>query len=1035
MSEARFVLLRVVATGPDPKTDGVVHLAGLRISDRTPPELGGRAVDPDRSIPRAAYLESGVNKETASHALSLDRVLDDWLRPFLDGTDAVFVRGEEQRKWTVHVLGDRSVRVVDLDRLVQFALPDVDSGDPDVVRSIGKTFGLDKRVGEEDFRSYRGRDGVEKREPRLPSLRALSESAGLLKRVVDRFLEGGDRALLTALLGATFDRMGASKGALAPFAALADLLYAAPALKWTRGDLFAGVVHPRFTASVSPPPAGEVRPFLLPGTETAERPANEERVSTEPVRPQAVRDAFTWLRSEAKLEPRPAQDAYAAFAAKAMSEGGVFALEGGTGTGKTLGYLIPALLYAKANPGAQVFVATATKTLQGQLVSAEIPRLTRRGGLFGGMTAAVLKGRSNYLCAGALLDEYPRCFADSGSVADRLSWIHLYLVATRAEGETEAVRPESVNRKVLWALLEEVRADRYCGRECSGGPDCIPARAEAAALRANVVVANHHKLALLPSVFGGNGAVCVVDEADRFPDNARSAWGREIAERDLRRMFVTRFRGRRQRRGAIEVVEEVGEGIVSPSDLGAIEAGVNRLEDLLARPKQILNHKLYPGDGALAEQRWRSMRPDQAKEELVETLVEIAGTLRTLSSRWVRVADVLKGEAGPRASAQKRAARYAEELEEAAGAVERIVKAYPTDDQVHTFELGRGRSWCVRAVPYRIGKDLEEHVHGRFRAMLYTSATLYVSEETGHFRHELDRAEPFTNELRVGSPFDYEKQCCGAILGYLPKYDYRAPDEEKERWEASVAKAIVQLSVAMNGRTLVLFTSTRDMERAYERAAPAIEQHEIVALLQQGTGAYEADLFRRTVHSVLFGVDRFWTGVDFPGETLSLVVIVRAPNPNLSAPLVEHRQHVLGDRFWETYYEPTARLKLRQGFGRLIRRESDSGGVVVLDSRFAGASPTARQLTELPLVLDVATTYRRRDGEDVVDLDRVVRRLLATTGRTPEFEARGLDLYDLDRTAHSAETEGALHGADGSVTGATSVLPVETPALPSPPGT
>ncbi len=992
---------------------------------------GARAVDPGRPIPRAAFLESGVDKEMAFHALALGDALNEWLRPLIEGVDVVFVRGDEQLKWAVTVLDDRTIRVVDLDRLVQFALPDLDIGDPEVVRSIGKVLGLEKRLGAEDFRSFRDGAGVEKQEPRQPAMRALSEGVGLLKRVVDRFLEDRDRALLGALVGSAFERMGASKGTLAPFAALDSLLRSGHAVKWMKDDLFAGVVHSHFAATTTPPPVGDVRPFLLPSKEGVERPTREERASTEPVRREAVRDAFAWVRGEAKLAPRPTQDAYAMFAAKAMSDGGVFALEGGTGTGKTLGYLVPALLYAKANPGSQVFVATATKTLQGQLVSSEIPRLTQRGGLFEGMTAAVLKGRANYLCAGALVDEYARCFAPSGSVVDRLAWVHLYLVATRADGETEAVRPESVDKKALWALLEEVRADRYCGRECSGGADCIPARAEAAALQADVVVANHHKLALLPSVFGGNGAVCVVDEADRFPDNARSAWGREVAERDLRRMFVARFRGGSRRRGAIEVFEEASAGTVSVSDLDAIKAAVNRLEGLLARPKRILDPKRYPGDGVLAEQRWRSMRPDRAKEDLVEILGEIAGLLRTLSTRWERVGNAMDGDGGgPRATLQKRAARYAEELIEAAGEIERIVQVYPTDDWVHTFELGYGRSWCVRVVPYRIGKLLEEHVHGRFRSVVYTSATLYVADGTDHFRHELDRDESFTGEERVGSPFDFQKQCCGAVLGYLPEYDYRALDEEKERWEVTVAEAIVQLSVAMNGRTLVLFTSTRDMERAFERAAPAIEQHEIVALLQQGTGAYEADLFRRTVHSVLFGVDRFWTGVDFPGETLSLVVIVRAPNPNLSAPLVEHRQEVLGNRFWTTYYEPTARLKLRQGFGRLIRRESDSGGVVLLDSRFAGSSPTARQLSELPLSLDVATIYRRGEGEAALDLQYVIDRLLATTGRTPEYRARGLDLYDLSRARRA---DGGPSGGDGSLQDGALIPDVERVPPPSPP--
>ena len=243
-------------------------------------------------------------------------------------------------------------------------------------------------------------------------------------------------------------------------------------------------------------------------------------------------------------------------------------------------------------------------------------------------------------------------------------------------------------------------------------------------------------------------------------------------------------------------------------------------------------------------------------------------------------------------------------------------------------------------VPNRLGAGglAESAFFDQFSVTIFTSATIYVENSTRYFRQQLNLSEPFKAELCLPPTFDYfdtkAEYVAGLLPHYLPSFDSGASLAVKERWRNEQLKALLPLIVAFGGRTLVLFTSREEMLYAAEKLRPHLLEQDIELLVQQGTSQWQIRRFRRVEQSVLLGVERMWTGVDFAGPTLAQVIVWRLPMPSFSDPLVCHRKlHDSKSDFWDNFYYPTTRLKLRQGFGRLVRRSADRGCFVMLDSR------------------------------------------------------------------------------------------------------
>jgi ATP-dependent DNA helicase DinG len=585
------------------------------------------------------------------------------------------------------------------------------------------------------------------------------------------------------------------------------------------------------------------------------------------------------------FESRAGQAALAEAVAEALTGEEHLLAEAGTGTGKSLGYLVPALLSGK-----RVVVATATKALQEQLLTKDVPAAAAALGRE--VRVAVLKGRQNYLCRKSLggVDRLGGLFrtAEDASDYERLSpWIESTETGDRAELSFE---PSAS----LWAELS-VGADRCAGRRCPLVGSCYAEAARERAGGAELVIANHAlyfaDLALRArndgaGVLPDHDAV-IFDEAHRLEEAAASWFGGRVSLARLRQLErdVERYCREQERRppaGALAELDRAGGELIAAFD---------------------------PGSG-----RRRLTVAD------VEELEERGSTL---GAALGRLAAELQG-AGEDADALARRALAA------AGDVEACL-ALDDPDQVSWAEPG-ALAWA----PVDVSQILREALWEQGPTAVLVSATL----ETRFLRGRLGLDD--VRELVLPSPFDFREQ----TLLYVPTH---MPEPRADGYYARLAEEVVALCNLSRGRALVLTCSYRALDELVDRVRGRLSY----PVLVQGEAPRERLLehFREDVDSVLFATATFWQGVDVQGESLSLLVVDKLPFSAPGDPLVEARCERIvreGGDWFSDYALPSAVLQLRQGFGRLIRGHGDEGVVAILDPRLRTRAYGRRFLEALP---------------------------------------------------------------------------------------
>jgi len=601
-------------------------------------------------------------------------------------------------------------------------------------------------------------------------------------------------------------------------------------------------------------------------------------------------------------EPRPGQESLAQAVGQAVVRRRHLLAQAGTGTGKTLAYLVGSL-----PAPAPVVVATATLALQDQLRTVDLPHLARalanpdiperfrRRRL----RLAVVKGRSNYLCrqraaerlgygswpeletAGALADGTirpgPAAPPLTPALARLLSW-----AASSTDGDRSSLAEEPDPGD--WAALSIEQHACPGGFACPSGASCFAELARLRAQSADVVVVNH---ALYANHLAGAGllpehALVVLDEAHEFEEAARQALGRQISPARLRQVAG-------------------GAGRDEPA-AGDLEAAARALEAVLAaRPGQLLDG---PAHEALAEPLARAQR---AAASLAERARSQAETDRNPAAR-LRAATA--------------AARLAADL---AALVD------PEADLVRWASGGRSPS--LQASPLDLAPLLANRLWNRVLGVL-TSATL-----PSDLAERLGLPPEQTDQLSVPSPFDYRRQALLYVATDLP--DRRRPEAD-----AQALARLVELMEAAGGRTLALFTSWRALQEAHAWLSPRLPW----SLLVQGQ-LPKAELLRRFAEdetSCLLATVSYWQGVDVPGRAVSLVVLDRIPFPRPDEPVLAALRARAGPQGFRRVDLPRAATLLAQGCGRLIRRASDRGVVAVLDPRLATASYRRVLLDALP---------------------------------------------------------------------------------------
>ncbi|MHA7634266.1 ATP-dependent DNA helicase [Corallococcus sp. M7] len=608
-------------------------------------------------------------------------------------------------------------------------------------------------------------------------------------------------------------------------------------------------------------------------------------------------------------EHRPEQLQMARAVERAFSEGSYLLAEAGTGTGKTLAYLVPALL-----SGRKVVVSTATKTLQDQVFFKDLPLLSEKLGLR--FEAAYLKGRGNYLC----LHRYDSFEKDPQFVSkeEAKQWplLKKWVTQTETGDRAELDLPESF---AAWSRLSTT-SETCLGSRCSQYETCFVTRMRKRAEAADLLVVNHHlffaDLALRSSGKRTEGVLpfydaVIFDEAHALEDAASSHFG----------CSVSNYRLEELSRDAVAALPAKDE---RHATLSALAQRVRSHADalFLQAPRAL---------GLSSQESTVALRP--------ETMGKLSGALEQVREGLAALASFAGSEREPELAAIH---RRAEEMAEQLTFLEKSESA----DHVYWAEA-RGKGLFLRANPIDVAKELRDRLYGALDTVVFTSATLAADSRFDFFAKRMgmydDEGQPVTRvrTLAVPSPFDFPRQ--SAL--YLPTH---LPDPSAPGFIEAAAEEIIQLCEVTGGRAFVLFTSLRNMVRAYELTATRLPYQ---ALLQGERPKQQLlDAFRQTP-SVLFAAHSFWEGVDVPGDALSLVIIDRLPFASPGDPLVAARIRQIqarGEEPFDQYQLPQAALALRQGFGRLIRTQADRGIVAMLDRRIVTKGYGRVFLSSLP---------------------------------------------------------------------------------------
>ena len=663
-----------------------------------------------------------------------------------------------------------------------------------------------------------------------------------------------------------------------------------------------------------------------------------------------------------RYEDRPAQGEMARLIADAYNDGGVALIEAGTGIGKSLAYLVPALRWAAAN-GERTVVSTNTINLQEQLVRKDLPFLARALG-DQKVRFALLKGWRNYLCLARL--EQARASGSSlfeDGVQDELATISEWSRRTADGSVADLATPPTTE---VW---DEVAAEPdLCTRmQCPYFNDCFLFKARRAAAQADVIVANHHLLladiavrrasqnweeaAVLPSY-----RRIVVDEGHHLEDAAAAHLGSTVTRRGLQRLF-----NRLERRG---------RGL-----LPTLQARLSANRDLLSEASlELINSRLAPSvrsardksailfdvlDEVLAQSKQQVLRltDDFATHPawrggLRVSLENTLGELAVLDEGLERVRERLEAGARPEdtGSLIGELRAVSRRLQSAGDALREALDPAPGGEAVRWIETrGRDRAVAVSSVPLDLAPSLRDDLFARVKTAIVTSATLAAE---GKFDFIAGRLGLTTSELEpvtriLPSPFDYERQALLAIPTDIP-----TPNRDVERHAHAVMRITLDLAEAADGGVFVLFTSHREVRRAAELLrAKNVDRR--WPLLVHGEDGRDKLLtrFQESGRGILLGTTSFWEGVDVPGEPLRGLLIAKLPFRVPSEPITAARCEAIeehgGDAFAD-YMIPDAALKLKQGFGRLIRSSKDRGAVVIADSRIATARYGAELLRGLP---------------------------------------------------------------------------------------
>lgn len=659
------------------------------------------------------------------------------------------------------------------------------------------------------------------------------------------------------------------------------------------------------------------------------------------------------------FEHRPQQVTMLRAVARSLNEGPHLLVEAGTGTGKSLAYLLPAMHFALEN-ARPVVVSTNTINLQEQLYFKDIPDIQKVLSL--DVRVALLKGRGNYLC----LRRLAAMRARDNLGEDELRVLAKVLIwqQTTATGDVAELFLPTQQERAAWSQIaseQESCLAEDCPHRQKGR--CFFYRARRRAERSHIILVNH---ALLMSDVAVENRVLpeykylVIDEAHHLEDaitrqlgfqTDRFALDRQLGEIS-QRVGVGRYRG-----FLTDVAMRCRNAVPGPifRDLESLLAEVRRdvdlaqqtVGDFFAMANEFMNEHANGADDSGYSQRLRitsGVRAQPAWNLVEMAWQDCAVILNKVERGMGQVYNALEGldayDVPDLEDMLQDLAAHVLHLRTVRDQIGHIVSD-PSDNQVYWLERNSERNTLsLNAAPLRVGDLVRQHIFGQKESVILTSATLCVGGKFDHIRDRLGAWE--AEELAVGSPFDYK----ASTLVYVP---LDMPEPNEPYYQQNLQEALVRLCTTMGGRTLVLFTSYSQL-RTTARAISKRLADEDILVLEHGDGGSRQQLlttFRETPRAVLLGTRSFWEGIDVMGEALSCLVIARLPFAVPTEPVFAARSETFEDPF-NQYAVPESVLRFRQGFGRLIRSRTDRGVFVVLDKRILSKGYGRMFLESLP---------------------------------------------------------------------------------------
>ena len=626
-------------------------------------------------------------------------------------------------------------------------------------------------------------------------------------------------------------------------------------------------------------------------------------------------------------EIRKKQVKYAKLVTKRIANAGKTILEAPTGIGKTLGYLAPMASFAEKNPHTYQIIATSTRNLQEQILKNDWPVISKR---FPNVKLKVLKGKSNYVCITSFINSFDEYFV-YGTEKSKLAWITIASLIYYSQGDMEYLSRDVFSwLPIIGVLIQDISATHHCNSASCIPQICMYGKQISQAKESQIIITNHHKLLLLEEEFLDSVDFLLIDEGDNLPHNARSAFKTRVNSNELSRLF-SRICGTDKRKGFLKVLmksltkkdsnikHEFTYKVLLQiqNDLVKSWIDINKSFAACRHPKRLKYSDRLINIIELNQHQPIIRSLNDAHGRIVKCI--------TLMNNWANDSDNTNRDYARRMKA------YINLLNDLQDRLLSTISDIGERNSVHELAFDNG-NWQISRTPVYLSDQLNNTLYSRIDRILFTSATIFVNNKSSYFMRETGLINEDISKfeiIKMTNELNYNKNVYCIIDTEIPTYNYKQPSEYRE----GLLAALLDYIIPIRGKTLVLFMSNADMYFAYNNLNEPLIESGILPLIQSGVSGPIIEQFRQVENSVLFGVDRMWSGVDFPGQTLSQVIIAKAPNPGLNNPIIAHRREHEGD-FMNTTYSYIGAMKLRQGFGRLVRSSKDRGAVVILDSRY-----------------------------------------------------------------------------------------------------